>query len=222
MPSRLATLCPPWATIFCHRRSHIEEDECGAPEFFTGGAKLTLADGGDGRIDPDALADAISFANRIGVHNIQRGALSLTNVTELGTVYSPDHIAQLSEIAHGWKLPVHLDGARFANAVIATGATPAELTWKAGVDAVCFGGSKNGLMAAEVVVLFDPDCAWEFELRRKRGGHLFSKHRFLSAQFDAYLEDGLWLDLARRANAAADLLASGLSDITEHATHLSG
>jgi threonine aldolase len=207
----LACLCPPWATIFCHREAHIEEDEGGAPEFFTAGAKLTLVDGPDARIDPEALDAAMAHANRLGVHNIQRGALSLTNVTEAGAVYTPDEVARLAGVAKRWGVPVHMDGARFANALAATGASPAEMTWKAGVDALSFGGTKNGLMGVEAVILFDPDRSWEFQLRRKRGGHLFSKHRYLSAQMDAYLADGLWMALARASNARAAELADGLT-----------
>ena len=206
----LACLCPPWATIYCHRNAHIEEDECGAPEFYTGGAKLTLLDGADARITPDGLRQAIDFTGRAGVHNVQRGALSITNATEAGTVYDPDEVAALTGIARAAGLPSHMDGARFANALVATGASPAEMTWKAGIDVLSFGGTKNGLMGAEAVVIFDPEKAWEFELRRKRGGHLFSKHRYLSAQMQAYLEGDLWLDLARRANDAAQRLSRGL------------
>lgn len=206
----LACLCPPWASVFCHRNAHVEEDECGAPEFYTGGAKLTLIGGADGKITPGALKAALGAGGH-GVHNVQRGALSLTNTTEAGTVYTPAEIAALAAIAHAHDMPVHLDGARFANALVATGASPAEMTWKAGVDALCLGGTKNGLMGAEAVVLFSPDRAWEFELRRKRGGHLMCKHRYLSAQFGAYLADDLWLRLAARANAAAQRLAEGFA-----------
>jgi threonine aldolase len=208
----LACLCPPWATVFGHGWSHIAEDECGAPEFFTGGAKLTVVPGEDGKIDPGALEAAIA---RVGqsVHNVQKGALSITSTTEAGTVYAPDEIARLAGIAKANGMPVHLDGARFANALVSLGCTPAEMTWKAGVDAVSFGGTKNGLMAVEAVILFDPARAWEFELRRKRAGHLFSKHRFLAAQMEAYLSDGLWLAMARAANARATRLVEGLAAV---------
>lgn len=206
----LATLAPPWSAIWCHREAHVEMDECNAPEFYTGGAKLALIDGAHGKIDPAALAAALAAAPA-GVHHAQPGALSLTNVTELGGVYTPDEIARLTAPAHARGLRCHLDGARLANALVATGATPAEMTWKAGIDAVSFGGSKNGCMGVEAVILFDPASAWEFALRRKRGAHLFSKHRFLSAQMAAYLDGGLWLDLAHRANAAAARLVGGLA-----------
>lgn len=207
----LACLCPPWATVYCHRNAHVEEDECGAPEFYTGGAKLTLLGGDHARIAPEALERAIGFTARAGVHNIQRGAVSITNATEAGAVYSPDQVAAICGVAKAAGLPVHMDGARFANAVVAAGCTPAEMTWKAGVDVLSFGGTKNGLMGVEAVVLFDPARAWEFELRRKRGGHLFSKHRYLSAQMAAYLKDDLWLKLAERANHAAARLSAGLA-----------
>ena len=207
----LATLTPPWSTIFCHRHAHIAEDECNAPEFFTGGAKLTLIDGAHGRMTPQALASAIEGAGG-SVHGAQRGALSLTNVTEAGTVYSTADITALAAVAKGHGLPVHLDGARFANALATTGATPAEMTWRAGVDCLSLGGTKNGLMAAEAVVFFDPAKAWEFQLRRKRGGHLGSKLRYVAAQFEAWFADDLWLKLAASANAKAARLAAGLAD----------
>ena len=209
----LATHCPPWAAIYCHRNAHIEEDECGAPEFYTGGSKLVLVDGDHAKMTVENLRRAIAFTARAGVHNVQRGMVSLTNATENGTVYTAEETAALAALARDAGLPVHVDGARFANAVVSTGASPAELTWKAGVDVLSFGGTKNGLMGVEAVILFDPAKAWEFELRRKRGGHLFSKHRYLSAQMDAYLADDLWLDLARRANGAAARLSEGLSGI---------
>ena len=207
----LACYCPPWAAVYCHRGAHIEEDECNAPEFYTGGAKLVLLDGPDARVDPQALKHALESAAPVGVHNVQKGMLSLTNTTEAGAVYSHREIAELSAIARAHDLPVHLDGARFANALVADGCTPAEMSWKAGVDVLSFGGTKNGLMGVEAVIFFDPAKAWEFELRRKRGGHLFSKHRYLSAQMDAYLKDDLWLKLARQANDAAQELAQGLA-----------
>ncbi|MGO4913962.1 threonine aldolase family protein [Pseudogemmobacter sp. W21_MBD1_M6] len=209
----LAICCPPWASVFCHRNAHVEEDECGAPEFYTGGAKLVLIDGEHGRISPDGLRQAIGFAGRAGVHNVQRGMLSVTNSTECGTVYSPAQIADLTSIAKGAGLPCHMDGARFTNALVAAGCTPAEMTWKAGIDVLSFGGTKNGLIGVEAVVIFNPEKAWEFELRRKRGGHLVSKHRYLSAQMQAYLQDDLWLQLARQSNAAAARLSNAMLTI---------
>lgn len=206
----LAILTQPWGAVFCHRNAHVEEDECGAPEFYTGGSKLVLVDGAHARMDPQSLREALAYTARAGVHNVQRGMVTITNATENGTVYTPDEVRALSDIAGTYNLPVHMDGARFANALVATGATPAEMTWKAGIDVLSFGGTKNGCLGVEAVVIFDPARAWEFELRRKRGGHLFSKHRYLSAQMEAYLTDGLWLDLARRANAAATRLSQGI------------
>lgn len=206
----LAISCPPWASVYCHRNAHIEEDECGAPEFFTGGAKLVLIEGEDAKMSPDALARAVRFTARAGVHNVQRGMLSLTNVTENGTVYTVDQIKALTAIARAQGLPCHLDGARFANALAALACTPAEMTWKAGIDILSLGGTKNGCMGVEAVVIFDPAKAWEFELRRKRAGHLFSKHRYLAAQMLAYLSDDLWLRLAGQANAMAARLAEGV------------
>ncbi len=206
-----AMLCAPWETVFCHRNAHIEEDECGAPEFFIGGGKLTLVGGPHAKMDPDALRRAIAHTGRGGIHNLQRGMVSITNATEAGTVYSVAEVTALAAVARDFGLPVHMDGARFANALVATGASPAEMTWKAGVDVLSFGGTKNGCMGVEAVILFDPTRAREFELRRKRAGHLFSKHRFLAAQMLAYLAGGLWLDLADHANAMAARLSEGIA-----------
>jgi len=204
----LACFCPPWSSVICHRDAHVEVDECGAPEFYTGGAKLIHAAGDHGRITSETLTEALGRIAQRDVHSVQRGALSLTNATEAGTVYTPDTVADLARIAHDHGMPVHMDGARLANALAATGATPAEMTWRAGIGALSLGGTKNGLLGAEAVILFDPETAWQFQLRRKRGGHLLSKYRYLAAQMLAYLDGDLWLDLARAANArAADLSA---------------
>ena len=211
----LALLSPPWGAVFCHSHAHIAEDECGAPEFYTHGAKLVLVGGAHGRMEPEALDAAILKAKGSGVHGVQPGALSITNVTEAGTVQSVAEVAALARVAKAHGLPVHLDGARFANALVATGATAAEMTWKAGVDVVSFGGTKNGCLGVEAVVIFDPAKAWEFELRRKRAGHLMSKHRYLSAQMDAYLDDDLWLKLAAHANAMGARLARGLAQMPD-------
>lgn len=209
----LAIGCPPWGAVFCHEHAHIAEDECGAPEFFTNGAKLVLVGGAHGRMAPETLSARLATIGESGVHGVQRAMLSITNVTEAGTVYTPAEVASLAALARARGLTVHLDGARFANALAATGATPAEMTWKAGVDVISFGGTKNGCMGVEAVVIFDPARAWEFELRRKRAGHLFSKHRYLSAQMEAYLTDGLWLRLAAQANAMGRRLAESLAAI---------
>ena len=202
----LACLAEPWTAVFCARHAHVQEDECNAPEFYTGGAKLVPVDGPGGKIDPEGLRAAIAEQETRGVHGPQRGPVTVTQATEKGTVYSPAELAALREAAGG--LPLHLDGARFANAVAALGTGPAEVV--EGFDAVTFGGTKNGLMGVEAVALRDPARSWEFELRRKRGAHLFSKHRFLSAQMEAYLDGDLWLETARAANAACARLAAGL------------
>lgn len=205
----LACYCQPWETVFCSPVAHIHEDECNAPEFYSGGAKLTLVPGTD-KMSPDALQKSISIEESRGVHGPQRGAVSITQVTERGSVYALDELAALTDVAKSFGLPVHLDGARFANAMVKLGCTAAEMTWKLGVDVVSFGGTKNGCLGVEAVVFFDPDKAWEFELRRKRGGHLFSKHRYLSAQMQGYLENDLWMETAARANASSQRLAAGL------------
>ena len=207
----LACYCQPYQTIYCSPVAHIHEDECGAPEFYAGGAKLTLVGSGE-KMSPVDLKDALSATAQGVVHGVQRGPVSITQVTEKGTLYSLTELSALCEVAKSFDAPVHLDGARFANAVVALGCTPAEMTWKAGVDVVSFGGTKNGLMGVEAVIFFDPSKAWEFELRRKRAAHLFSKHRYLSAQMAGYLKDDLWLDLATRANANCTRLTKGLRD----------
>jgi threonine aldolase len=209
----LATLCQPWQTVFCAPHAHIHEDECGCPEFFTGGAKLTLVHGREDRMTPGALRAAIEGEETRGVHGVQRGPVSITQATERGTVHTLDEIRELTGVAKDYGLPVHMDGARFTNALVTLGCTAAEMTWKAGVDAVSFGGTKNGLMGVEAAVIFDPAKAWEFELRRKRSAHLFSKHRYLSAQMAAYVTDGLWLQMAGQANAACRRLAQGLGSV---------
>lgn len=206
----LATLCQPFDTIFCARHAHIQEDECNAPEFYTGGAKLTLVDGPDGKIGPAELAAALAAEGTRGVHGPQHGALSLTQATEKGTIYSLDETRALTAQAAALKMPVHLDGSRLANALPVLGGTPAEASWRVGITALSFGGAKNGLIGVEAVVLFDPQMSWEFQLRRKRAGQLISKHRFLAAQMLAALEGDLWQQMAAAANAAAARLAEGL------------
>lgn len=210
----LATLCPPTHTVFCSPNAHIHVDECNAPEFYTGGAKLTLVGDSD-KITPEALRTAIEGEGKRGVHGPQRGPLSLTQTTEMGQVYSLADLTALTAVARDYGLPVHMDGARFANALVTTNATPAEMTWRAGVDVLSFGGTKNGCTGVEAVILFNPEKAWEFELRRKRGAQLYSKHRYLSAQMKAYLTDDLWLTSARASNANMARLAAGLRDVEE-------
>jgi threonine aldolase len=211
----LALYTPPWAATLAHETAHVIVDECGAPEFFSGGARIMPVTGDHGKMTPETLARALPRIVQGDVHSLQRGALSITNLTEAGTVYTPAEVAALTAIARAHGMPSHLDGARFANALVATRATAAEMTWQAGIDVVSFGGTKNGCMGAEAVVIFDPQKAWEFELRRKRAGHLFSKHRFLSAQIEAYLTDDLWLRLATHANAMGARLAQGLATVPD-------
>jgi threonine aldolase len=204
----LSALAPPWSAILCHREAHIAAAECGAPEFFTGGARLVLLEGEAGKLSAAALE--AECAHTLRPHRGAASAVSLSQATEAGAVYTPAEIAALSEICRGQGLKLHVDGARFANAVAALGCSPAEASWKSGVDALSFGLTKNGAMAAEAVIFFDPALARDFDYRRKRGGHLFSKMRFVSAQFQAMLEDDLWLRLAAHANAMARRLAERL------------
>lgn len=211
----LSQICPSFGRIFCHRSAHIETSEAGAPGFMAGGAQMALIDGGDGRITPDALREAIAAYPQDDEHDGLNAALSLTNATEMGTVYDADRVAALSEAARKSGLRVHMDGARFANAVASTGASPADLTWRAGVDVLSLGGTKSGCMALEAVVIFDPQHARNFHFRRMRAGHLWSKHRFLAAQLLAWLNGGLWLRLAGHANGMATRLAYGLASIPD-------
>ena len=207
----LSVMTPPYGAIYCHRESHINVDECGAPEFYSGGAKLVALPGDHCKLTPATLEAAIVDAG--DVHSVQPAAVSLTNASEAGTVYTPEETRAIAEIAKAHGLGLHLDGARFANALVALGCSPAEATWKAGVDALALGATKNGVLAGELVVLFDPGKAEELGYRRKRGGHLLSKMRFLSAQLEAYLADDLWLRNARHANAMAAALAEGLAEL---------
>ncbi|SOH93124.1 L-threonine aldolase [Monaibacterium marinum] len=206
----LACLCPPWGRIYCHDDAHIEQDECGAPEFFIGGGKLTLISGPDGQFSAQTLSDALA-ATASGVHSAAPAAVSLSNLSEAGTYWPLDEITAVVEIAHAAGLTVHLDGARLSNAMVAGGYTPAQVM-ATGIDALVFGGTKNGLPGVEAVILRDPAKQQELERRRKRAGHLFSKHRYLAAQMDAYLTDDLWHDLATAANDAAARFADGLRD----------
>ena len=208
----LAHVAPSWGVVLCHAESHIATDECGAPEFFGGGFKLAGLTGEAGKIAPDTLKAALAGYGGHSPHQMVAAALSITQVTEAGTIYRVDEIAALSEIAHSRSLAVHMDGARFANALIRLNATPAQMTWQAGVDVLSFGATKGGAMAVEAVVIFDPARAAFFGERRKRGGHLLSKHRFLAAQFAAFLDGGLWLDLVAR-ELAEKLAALGLPPV---------
>jgi threonine aldolase len=206
----LGSMVPPYGTTLCHWDAHIETDECGAPEMFTFGARQIPLPGEHGKLAPHALAQHLSRARFGVVHSLQPAALSLTNLTEAGTAYGPDEIAELAAIARRYGLGVHLDGARFANAVAATGATPAEMSWKAGVDELTLGTTKSGSFGVETIVSFDPKYDKALAFLRKRSGHLTPKTRFLGAQLQAYIDDDLWLKNARHANAMARRLADGL------------
>lgn len=207
----LAALCPPYRGIVCHRDSHIENDEAGAPEFYTSGAKLILADGPGAKLSPASIAARIDEI-AVDVHRVQPAALSITNATEYGRSYTPAEVAAIGDLAKARGLRFHMDGARFANAVVHTGASPADLTWRAGVEALSFGFIKNGGLSAEVLVCFDLSIAQEIRIRRKRAGHLASKGRYMAAQVLALLEDDRWLDNARAANAGAARLAAAAGD----------
>lgn len=203
----LATLCPPWGTVLTHAEAHIERDECGAPEFFTGGAKLSLVTGAGARIAPADLVERLNWFEP-HVHGVQPRMLSITQATERGAIYTPHEIGALSKIAHDRGMAVHMDGARFANALVALDVSAAELTWKAGVDVLSFGVIKNGGMNAEAVVFFDPTRIADFEFRRKRAGQLFCKGRYAAVQLLAYLESGIWKRNAERANRLASRIAA--------------
>lgn len=209
----LSVMSPPYGAIYCHQDAHIQMDECGAPEFFTGGAKLITLAGEQGKIPVERLAQTLDQSGAGIVHHVQPAVVSLTQATEAGTVYSVAEVKAIAELAHHHRLTVHMDGARFANAIVHLGCSPADVTWRAGVDVLSFGATKNGAMAAEAVVFFNPALVRDFEFRRKRGGHLFSKGRFLSAQLLAYIENDRWLTNAAHANAMAQRLASGLRSL---------
>jgi threonine aldolase len=207
----LAHLAPPWGAVLCHAEAHVATDECGAPEFYGGGLKLVGLAGEAGKIAPDTLQRALDAGQWGGPHHVSPTVLSLSQATEAGTIYRPEEIRELAEIAHGRGMLVHMDGARIANALARLNASPAQATWMAGVDVLSFGATKGGALAAEAVLFFDRAQGANMPERRKRGGHLLSKHRFLAAQLEAYLADDLWLKLARHANAMADRLAAGLA-----------
>ncbi len=208
----LAAMTPPWGNIYCHPASHINNDECGAPVFFANGAKLVTVDGPAAKMDPANLGNAAR--SKVGdVHSTQPSCASITQATEEGSVYTLDEIGALGAVCQASSIKLHMDGSRFANALVSLGCSPAEMTWKAGVDALSFGATKNGVFAAEAIVLFDTSLAPEMGYRRKRAGHLFSKMRFLSAQIDAYLSNDRWLRNARQANGAAQHLTRGLSGL---------
>lgn len=209
----LSCLVQPWQTVLCHHQAHILLDESTAPELFTGGARLTPISRGAGKLTAGHIDEHFSRAGKDIPHNALAGALSITNANEMGLVYTPVEVARLCAAAHERGLKVHMDGARFANAVASLGCTPAELTWKAGVDVLCLGATKCGALAAEAVVFFDKDLSATFIHRRKRSGHLLSKGRFLASQFLGWFRHGHWLELATHANRCAQELAKELSSI---------
>lgn len=211
----VASLAPPWGAVLCHREAHIECDECGAAEFYSGGAKLVLIDGEAAKLTPDSLEDGIS-RNARGIHSVKPSAVSVSQTTERGAVYRPAELTALGEVAKRAGLGLHMDGARFGNAVAALGCKPADITWRAGVDLLSFGATKNGAIAAEAIICFDPARAEEIARRRKRSGHLFSKGRFVAAQLLAYLENDLWLKLARGSNAMAARLGEAAAPYLSH------
>ena len=206
----LAHVTPPWGAVLCHAESHIATDECGAPEFFGGGIKLVGLAGQGSKISPATLRAALA-GQWGGPHHVSPAALSLSQATEAGTIYRVDEVRELAEIAHARGMAVHMDGARIGNALARMNVSAAEITWKAGVDVLSFGTTKGGTMGAEAVIFFDPKHGANMPDRRKRGGATASKHRFIAAQIDAFLEGDLWLRLARHANAMADALAEGLA-----------
>ncbi len=205
----LAVTCPPYGVVYCHREAHINVHECGGVEFFSGGARIEVLDGAGARITASGLEQAVN-APLTGVHSPQPAAVSISQTSETGAVYTAQEVTAICGVAHDRGLSVHMDGARLANAVAALDCRPADITWKAGVDTLAFGATKNGALAAESVIFFDPDRAGDFEFRRKRAGHLVSKMRFVSAQWRAYFHNDLWLTNARHANAMGAALAEGL------------
>jgi len=209
----LAQVSPPWGVVLCHAESHIATDECGAVEFFGGGLRLVGLPGEGGKIAPATLKNALAGYGGHSPHQMIPSVLSITQASEAGTIYRAGEIAALAEIAHGRSLALHMDGARLANALARLNATPAQMTWQSGVDVLSFGATKSGAMAAEAVIVFDPARAAYLGERRKRAGHLLSKHRFIAVQMLAFLAEDYWLTLARHANAKADLLATQLTAI---------
>jgi len=207
----LAALCQSYHSILCHELAHVEGSECGAPEFFANGTKVLLLPGAAGKIDPKSIERAVS--KRTDIHYPKPRALSLTQATEVGTVYTLDELHELAQIARRFQLRIQMDGARFANAVASLGVAPKEITWQAGVDVLCFGGTKNGLAIGEAVVFFNRELAREFDYRCKQGGQLASKMRFLSAPWVGMLQEGAWLRHARHSNAMAKRLEKGIRNL---------
>ena len=206
----LSTMTPSFGNIYCHKLSHINTDECGAPEFYTGGGKLVPLQGVKGKITADELDEAIGGKGI--VHHTQPSSVSITQVCESGEVYQLDEIKKISEITHKHNLNMHMDGARFANALVSLDVTPAEMTWKSGIDVLSFGATKNGCIAAEAIIFFNKDLVGNIAFLMKRAGHLLSKMRFVSAQLDAYISDDVWLRNARHANKMGKKLSEGLNN----------
>src|SRR3954452_15415112 len=206
----IAHLSPPWGAVLCHADSHIATDECGAPEFFGGGLKLIGLKGEGAKLSAATLRTALEGGQWGGPHHVSPGVLSLSQATECGTIYRVAETRELADIAHQHGMTVHMDGARLGNALARMNVSPAEATWKAGVDALLFGPPKGGEMGAKAVIFFDPNCGAEMQSRRKRGGALGSKHRFIAAQMEAFLEGDWWMRLARHANDMPDAVAAGL------------
>jgi threonine aldolase len=209
----LSSLCQSYHSVICHELSHIETDECGAPEFFSNGAKLLLAKGEFGKITPESIAEIVN--KRTDIHYPKPKVLSLTQATEVGTVYSRDELIKLTQTAREYKLNIHMDGARFANAIDTLKLHPKEITWQCGIDVLCFGGIKNGLGVGEAVVFFNKALSEEFDYRCKQAGQLASKMRFMSAPWLGLLKDGVWLKNARHANQSAALLEQELKNFKE-------
>ncbi|MFK5977954.1 MAG: low specificity L-threonine aldolase [Rhizobiaceae bacterium] len=207
----LSTMNKPGGILMCHREAHIIEDECGAPEFFTSGGRLLAIDGANGKMDIDVLASEMKRVHEIFVHHGQPMGISMTQATEAGTIYSLDETARIADIAHSIDVPLHMDGARFANAMVQLGATPAEMTWKQGVDVLSFGGTKNGCWCAEALIFFNPKLAEQMPYLQKRAGQLYSKSRFITAQFEAYFKNNLWAELATYANSMSENLRAGIA-----------
>jgi Threonine aldolase len=205
----LSVLTPVFGKIYCHELSHINTDECGAPEFFTGGAKLIPMRSSNGRIDASDLSQTIRGAGN--VHVPQPAVVSITQSCETGTVYQIDEIQAISKIARKHKMSIHMDGARFANALASLDVSPAEMTWKSGVDVLTLGGTKNGCLAAEAIIFFKPAMVGNFPYLHKRSGQLLSKMRFISSQLEAYVTDDLWIRNAQHANSMAKILSEGLN-----------
>jgi threonine aldolase len=209
----LAALCPPWGAVLCHESAHIVRSECGATSMFSGGAVMRGLPGKTSLLDADSLRDAYATTRWGDPHHSQPSVLSLTSPTDLGAVYPVARVAELASIAKERGLRVHLDGARIANAIAALDCTPADMTWRAGVDVISLGATKNGALSTDAIVCFDGEIAEQLVYRIKRAGHVASKMRFQSAQLEAYLTDGLWLRLASRANEAMVRLAAGLTKL---------